>query len=722
MAITRTVTQVYNGPSAAGQILAPTINVGLGVPAAMAGTFSDAGIFGGDTTSNVTAYNGYRVAQAMNLSGNRYVSFSASHNGMQRQNLDTLTNGGMRIVFEDNSGNWSAFNVYGGDIGPFVGGIEGGWQSFLGYGASNDFGGLTPAWILERSRTPVASSGTLDWANIAAYEIHFRPASSMRCFVSLGRFATVDLPVHTGTVINAQGVFFDIRQSYGAPGGSLWPFFWASRVPTGLLEALTPRLASTIFGAQFGNGSTTTTLNLSNNQILFWPTAEDDAANLEVPNSTIVVQSPRLIDVFQGASDNVTFNDCVFSSTRLWGFRLRGTPGTFSAARTQWIRYAQMETAHGTYTDCIWDGGTVPVSMTNATTITRGTIRNAAAGGVTITSGPGNYSTRVNASFSNNASYDIAMGSGGAGTYVLSGVSVIGAYTLKIRNDSPTNAITVEIPGGITFSTSTAGGSITVTTPAIYQSVTVNGLVSGSRLQIFDTTNNVELANVITGTSHTWTDPNPATGNRNIRVRIAYVSGTTAKQFIEAAIGTAGTGSSNAAVTYLANQVDDPVYIANGIDGSTVTGITITDSIDRMIINIGGGSVSWPQIYAYNVWWLHTAAGIIDDGAIITAVDTANYRVTGFKIRNSSTVPLSITGGYGVDTATGSVASLIDQAGSTGNIYQTPDVVIAYATGSGLSPAESAKLMSLNTDAVNLVAIRGQTITGTGSEADPWGP
>lgn len=280
------------------------------------------------------------------------------------------------------------------------------------------------------------------------------------------------------------------------------------------------------------------------------------------------------------------------------------------------------------------------------------------------------------------------------GTYDLAGANLSGTITL-LNNSG--GIITVRLPAGVSY-VNTDPATITVTTPAIYQSVTVTGLVSGSRLQIYDTTNGIELANVITGTSYTWTDPNPAAASRAIRVRIAYVSGTDARLFIDQPIGTAGTLSTNAALSYLANQSNDEVYIANAIDGSAVTGITISDSIDRMIINIAGGSVSWPQIYAYNVYWLHTEEGIRDDGAIITAVDTANYRVTGFKIRNSSTVPLSITGGYGVDTATGSVASLVDAAGSTGNIYQTPDIVIAYATGSGLAPDERAKLMAAATE------------------------
>jgi hypothetical protein len=253
-------------------------------------------------------------------------------------------------------------------------------------------------------------------------------------------------------------------------------------------------------------------------------------------------------------------------------------------------------------------------------------------------------------------------------------------------------------------------------------------------LQIYDTTSSTELANVTTGTSYTWTDSVAAVSSRAIRVRIAYQSGTTAYNFIEANIGTCGTGS-DAAVTYLANQTLDTVYNDNGLDGSAVSGITISDGIDRMVINIGGGSVSWPQIYAYNVYWLTTSAGIVDDGSIITAVDNANYRVTLFKIRNSSATPLSITGGYGVDSSTNTVAPLIDTAGSTGNIYQTPDHVVAYQTTGTYAitgdistvltavsavPAGVLSAASAAPIAADVKQMNGATVQGNGTSGNLW--
>jgi hypothetical protein len=277
-------------------------------------------------------------------------------------------------------------------------------------------------------------------------------------------------------------------------------------------------------------------------------------------------------------------------------------------------------------------------------------------------------------------------------------------------------------------------GAITISAPLVFQSVTITGVVAGSRVQIYDTTNSLELFNGTSG--YSWTDPSAAVGTRAIRVRIASQSGVTAYNFIEANIGTCGITAPSNAVTYLASQTLDTVYGANGLDGSLVSGITISDGIDRMVINIAGGSVSWPQIYAYNVHWLTTSAGIIDDGSIITAVDTANYRVSLFKIRNSSATPLNITGGYGVDASTGTVAPLIDVAGSTGNIYQTPEHVVAYQTLG--SPVITGDISSIATAAQNAAAVlaaataapiaadvkrvNAVTVDGAGTEADPFGP
>jgi hypothetical protein len=1113
MAVTRTITQVYAGPTAAGQILAPTIDIGLGVPAAMSGTHSTGGIFAGDSVTSGTVSNGARVVQTMDLSTRRYVGFTLISTGMNLANIATYANGGIRIVFQDGSGNWAAYTLHGGDVGAFLAGSDSAFTG--GHGFPGNDQATSIHWWLERDAPPFASSGVLNWANITAYEIHHRMAAATRASAGGARFVTSDLPLHTGNV-SANGLARDMSDGYGYPsGGTLWSLPWMWRVATRFFLASAQPPAHISLGFQVGDGATTTNLNFTSRSIIFAPLWADNVVGAEVPNSAIIITTPRLIDIFQAATDNVTIADCLVSAGRLWGLRVRGnTAGIAALTRDSFVRYAQMELGHSTSTDCIWDGGTAPIQATGNSTITRGTIRNATAGGLTLTGAPGNYTTKLDATFTNNTTFDIALGSGGVGTYNLAGVKVNSGYTLKIHNNSA-NAIIVEVPAGITTSTTTAGGSITISTPPVTRGLAFTGLIAGSQVVVYDTGTTTELFRTnSSATSETWSEtvagsrtvdytimlagrlpirvagvtvtgalsggvlstpvqqvldrsyvastglvfttnctlnplstppqatwnvnttgqnfysfaieawiaqsslrnvafpfttngPNsftfgngwevrgfstagtgisntslsrmsrdglryvdtggvvtaifaaifsvdtaaglqvryqqtdggttvnaastgpidqliqvfggPSHGNfdrrnwltlkvqkdgydqaetnavatygnledqlyviglnpvpngvaagdpalanpptitdwagspvtwngkafsiriqdsaagntgtqimrwiryqlslgttfqgkngfnwhdlvqtngnsfktvrgavygdtgaalkgvyvvtsdgvtphpgfnsfmaddgttyappasstitlsgvvagsrvqiydtangvellnstsvytysetysvaRTLRIRVAYQSGTSAKNFIEANIGSTSPGSPN--ITYIVNQTDDAVYNANGLNGSAVTGITISDGIDRMVINIAGGSVSWPQIYAYNVYWLTTAAGIIDDGSIIVARDTANYLVTLFKIRNSSTTPLSITGGYGVDSTTGTVSPLIDTVGSSGNIYQTPDHVIPYSTGGTL--VVSGTVADVTTSVLNAVKTDPSTLT-----------
>ena len=266
----------------------------------------------------------------------------------------------------------------------------------------------------------------------------------------------------------------------------------------------------------------------------------------------------------------------------------------------------------------------------------------------------------------------------GSASYTLSAGSFTGTLTVNNLTATP---VTVYVPAGVTTSSSgNTGGAITFSAPIVQQSVTITNVVAGSRVQIYDTTNSIELFN---GTSsYSWTDPSAAVAPRDIRVRISYVNGTSAKAFVEANIGTCGTTAPSNAVTYLASQVDDPVYNSNAVDGSLVTGITIVEgATDRVQINVAGGTVPWRDIYAYQCYWLFDATGIQDDGAFISAPDTANYTLTGFKIKNThGSVPLVITDGYGVDS-TGSVTVLYDTTGTS--IFPAPEHVVAKVVSVG---------------------------------------
>ena len=296
----------------------------------------------------------------------------------------------------------------------------------------------------------------------------------------------------------------------------------------------------------------------------------------------------------------------------------------------------------------------------------------------------------------------------------------------------------INVPSGDTYNyivTDTAAGAHQ-NVQALFQSATVSNVAVGSRVQIYDTTSSTELYNGIAATSSvTWNDGSAPAGDRAIRVRIQYVNSATAKNFLEANIGTCGTSAETKDVAYLANQTNDTTYIANGKDGATVTGIAIVEgAVDRVQIAIAGGSVPWSDIYAYQCYWLFTAAGIQDDGAFISAPDTANYILTGFKIKNThATVPLIITSGYGVDS-TGSVSALYDTTGTS--IFPAPAHVVPFQTSgsyaitgdiatimTGLNAVPAAVLSAATATpiAANIEKVNGQTINGAGTVESPWG-
>jgi hypothetical protein len=206
-------------------------------------------------------------------------------------------------------------------------------------------------------------------------------------------------------------------------------------------------------------------------------------------------------------------------------------------------------------------------------------------------------------------------------------------------------------------------------------SITVTNIKSSTTtcIQLYDLTNNLQLALAyVTGTSYslekTWA------GDIDVRVRLMGFSGTTAYMFYEAQGTFSRTGMS-----LRADQQVDTIYNTNGVDGSTVTNVSINDGTLR--VSVSTGSITWQQLYAYETYWLSTEAGIVDEGRFAVAVDPANYLWYDFKLKNttSPTVPLVVTGGYGRNADTGAALDMIDTTGGT--IIFAPDHVVAYAVG-----------------------------------------
>ena len=253
-----------------------------------------------------------------------------------------------------------------------------------------------------------------------------------------------------------------------------------------------------------------------------------------------------------------------------------------------------------------------------------------------------------------------------AGNYSLPNVS--GATILQNTSGSP---VEVELPLGIPYVID--GADITVIEPVLTASITINGLPSGTRVQLYDTSTGDELVNGIDTT--TWSEP--YTQDRNIRLRAMWVDGTQAIQLIDQQIGE--ITESNSTITTLIAPVPDNVYSTNNIDGSLVTGVTIDDS--ALLVEVSTGTLSWAELYAYETYWLYTEEGIRDEQRFATAIDPVNYVWHNFKLKNvtSPVIPITITGGYGRDAGTGTSIALLDTTG--GPIFMAPDIVVPYAAG-----------------------------------------
>jgi len=210
------------------------------------------------------------------------------------------------------------------------------------------------------------------------------------------------------------------------------------------------------------------------------------------------------------------------------------------------------------------------------------------------------------------------------------------------------------------------------------QSVTVTGPVAGSRIQIYDLTSATELYNGTPTFPYTWTDPSVYSADREIRLRVAYVNGTSAKRFIDQTIGTAT--EADFALSFLVDQENDQSYIDAAVDGSAVTDITIDDGL--MLIEIDTANETVQNIYAYEMYYLFTSTGIQDLGQSISSADSANYIMdsTVLKLKNISGSKTAITGGFIRDTD-GDPLSLIDDASDT--LHIAPPHVVAYSASGG---------------------------------------
>lgn len=434
---------------------------------------------------------------------------------------------------------------------------------------------------------------------------------------------------------------------------------------------------------------------------------DSSATLLNTPTAYSTINQPLfnapadsiLVDVLAAATDTVKFSASTVSMPLEQKVEINAsssTSATYSFSGESFVGAKFTDNAGVAVSNALFSGGPTATFRANLTAITvqkttAGSTQAAmsmAASGKTITSSTLDVT-------GTSAGYHMELGTG-VTAITLADVTFSGtAGTNKVHVLKTSGTVTIAISGTTSLSAgevTSEGATVSISGPTINQSVTISGAVAGSRIQIYDTTSSTELYNGTPTFPYTWTDASPAAASRAIRLRVTSASGTTAYAMIEASIGTCGITAGTESVSYLVNQTADTTYNTNAIDGSTVSNISIDDSTNLVKINLSAtGTFSNKSIYAYQVYWLNTEAGIRDDFAFITAPDTANYIYENFQWKNTGTGTLTIVDGYPRDVTTGLSVTLIDTSG--GNICVAPDHVIPYPTGSGVTAGDKTDII-----------------------------
>ena len=570
---------------------------------------------------------------------------------------------GLIIVFEDNAGtSWEAFQLS----------QKTGYQWFNEYGVVIDL----------ENATPYDSAGTLDWTLVRKVSplLHRSGASAAARSFNIKNMLLVGKTTMMGGNVDKPLTINYLRQVLHGMGYM------------GLVggEAPAVTLRSDV---QIGDTGTTTTYYDATGTLHAFPGAYDALTQREVNIPANQID----LSVDAGPDDTINFTATAISATLEQNF-------IFASGTDAGADYSMQ----GAAIIGVLPTGQTAVPQVGATYSACDTV---AFGGANATNVTITDTTSTNAAASWDASGATADsctidGTGAAyaaefGTAVTSinliDCDITTGSTNKVHVLKASGTVTITISGTTNLAidgseVTSAGATVVIAAPELYQKVTVSGITTGARVQIYDTTSSTELFNgtatagdtVVSGSTVVWTDPTAASADRAVRVRVSYVSGVTAKNFIETSGLTCGQTSGTAEITYPVTPTDDSVYNANGENGATIYGggeITFVDaSPDRIEMAMAADTLPLKEQYAAWVYYVFTSAGIATDIDYINAIDTANYEFTGIRWKNTSspTSPLTITGGYAWDSSTGLAITLVDTSGGT--IFLTPDHVVAYQT------------------------------------------
>lgn len=482
--------QYVNGEAGPSPYEAPITPVNTTIKTTIAGTY---GTSSQGSTLQIaptsTGDYGGKVAftATRDLSTRKFLGFQLVHYGWPFPGpsavIDTLANGGISIVFYDSSANWSEFYIEGNDYNEYD--LEdGGWGAFRGAGISG------PVQVcLERTRTPDASSGTLSWSNIDGYELIIRAiaTSGNTPTIECDSMLTYDVPeLVAGDSGDPAG--FDSLSTFIRASNSSYQQADVFKNSAGNFNGGIGELYEPLFTYQIGDGSTVTYFRDSGGTIAEFPTVE---SGISVKPQLYLAGIDRGLEINTSATCDIELDGTILAAADVAGgesfVNVAGNTGaTVLFNNCQFFRKTYVNFRHASATSCLFDD-CEQIEIDATTVLTSATIRNTAStsNGLYTQAAAGDY-TAITADFrASNAGQDITIDPPGTGTWDFAGVTVESGHTLAIHNDHVSTAITVNIAAGISYSTTTAGGTVTVTQPA--STFTINSSESSSLIQIFTT-------------------------------------------------------------------------------------------------------------------------------------------------------------------------------------------------------------------------------------------
>lgn len=204
----------------------------------------------------------------------------------------------------------------------------------------------------------------------------------------------------------------------------------------------------------------------------------------------------------------------------------------------------------------------------------------------------------------------------------LDGTNFVSTYDIVLNTGVDlTGEGSIDVGSGTFTRTGTAtydGIVITSTNRVVH--IKLNGLVSGSVVQIYNNTNSAEIdKSTVSGTTYDYYYT--YTADKNIRVRVRYVNGTVGYKPYESDNQTLG----NTGFELTIAQEDADVYNTNNFDGSTATEFAMTEGVIRVDVDDLNNVTTFQRLHNWYLYKISTTTHIDDQPDYIQANSSRDY-------------------------------------------------------------------------------------------------